>query len=430
MRGWLREIRAVSPEHVWQRAGMSDFDIRPVAPEERRSAIDAFRTALLSGPVDDETFEAGEASWVDSDALAAWDGDRCVGNVAAFRFDSTVPGGARVKTAGVTRVGVLPTHTRRGMLTRMMQRLLAESRERGNVLATLHASETSIYRRYGFGVATDMASAHVTTRDAKPWRSPAGPGSMRLLTYGEVLDVVPALYERVARWRVGSISRPAWMWKRELKDASRPVESYGKGAFVAVHTDAQGTDDGYVYYDVDWDESFASNSAGHGKVRDLWGSSPSVELELWRYLLGIDLVVRWQGDVRPVDEPVRRAMHDARAYESKARFDDQWVRILDVDAALGARTYQPSGGAVTIRVDDPMFAANCGVWAISASGAARVDSPADVQVDVATLSAAYLGGVSWHDLATIGAVGADSDLLERLDTLCAVRPAPFCGTGY
>jgi predicted acetyltransferase len=409
---------------------VTEYDIRPLEVHERRAALDTIRTALLNGPVSDETFETGKASWDGSDSLAAWDGERCVGSVGAFRFDSTVPGGARVPTAGVTRVGVLPTHTRQGLLTRMIHRLLADSRERGNVLATLHASETSIYRRFGFGLGTDLVSAEVTSRDATPWRAPAGPGSMRLLAYGEVLDVVPELYERIARWRVGTISRPQWWWTRVLRDASRPADSpFGKGSFVAVHTGPDGADDGFVHYDVEWDEQFAANSPGKGTVHDLWGASPAVEIDLWRYLVGIDLVTSWRADERPVDEPVRRAMHDTRAYESKARFDDQWVRILDVDAALAARTYAPAG-EVTIGVDDPMFAANCGVWAISAGGATRVDTQADVRVDIGTISAAYLGAVAWRDLATIGAVTAGDDVLDRLDTLFAVRPTPFCGSGY
>lgn len=376
-------------------------------------------------------FEAGAASWDESDSLAAWDGDRCVGNVGAFRFDSTVPGGARVRTAGVTRVGVLPTDTRRGLLTRMMHRLLVESRERGNVLATLHASETSIYRRYGFGLATDAVAAIVTTRAAKPWRVPAAAGSIRLLEYGEVLEVVPALYDTVARWRVGSVSRPAWMWKRFLHDAAQPTEApFGKGSFVAVYTDPSGSDNGYVFYDVDWDESFATNPVGAGKVRDLWGASPAVELELWRFLLDIDLVVTWQAAVRPVDEPVRRALHDARAYEARQRFDEQWVRILDVDTALGERSFGPVEAAVSIGIDDPMFPANCGTWEVSGGGAVRTDGQADVTVDIATLSAAYLGAVPWRDLATIGALDANANQLERLDALFAVRPSPFCGTMY
>ncbi len=410
---------------------MSDFDIRPVAVEERRRAVDAFRTALLSGAVNDDTFEQGAASWDGSDSLAAWDGDRCVGVVAAFRFESTIAGGASVPTAGVTRVGVLPTHTRQGVLTRLMHRLLVDSHERGNILATLHASETPIYRRFGFGLATDASAAVISTRAAKPWRTPPAPGSMRILRYDEVLDVVPDLYERTARWRVGSISRPNWMWERILKDASQPLETpYGKGSFVAAHTDADGREDGYVYYEVAWDESFAANPVGTGKVLDLWGASPVVELELWRFLLGIDLVVSWNAEMRPVDEPVRRAMHDARAYEVRQRIDDQWVRILDVEAALAARSYTPSDRAVTIEVRDPLFTANCGTWTVSGAGSARTDRRSDVKVDIETLSAAYLGAVAWRDLATIGVATAPDDVIGSLDALFAVRPAPFCGSGY
>ena len=53
-----------------------------------------------------------------------------------------------------------------------------------------------------------------------------------------------------------------------------------------------------------------------------------------------------------------------------------------------------------------------------------------MSVDIGTLSAAYLGAVSWLDLASIGAVDAPIEMLARLDTLFAVRPTPFCGTGY
>ena len=157
---------------------------------------------------------------------------------------------------------------------------------------------------------------------------------------------------------------------------------------------------------------------------------PTVELELWRYLLDIDLITTWKAEPRPVDEPVRRAMHDSRAYEAVQRFDDQWVRILDVDAALTARTYGAAADSVTIGVHDPMFPANTGAWTISATAPNAATRPSDVEVDIGTLSAAYLGAVSWHDLAVIGAVTASIESLTQLDALFAVRPTPFCGTGY
>lgn len=410
---------------------MAEYDIHTVAVEERRAATNTLRIALLSGAINDERFESFQPSWDDADSIAAWDGEQCVGHVAAFRFDSTVPGGARLATAGVTRVGVLPTHTRRGLLTRMMHQLLRESHERDIALATLHASETSIYRRFGFGLATDTVLAIVTARSATPWRIPALPGSMRLIPYDRVIEIVPDLYDRIGRWHVGSISRPAWMWSQALKEAATPTDApFGKGSFIAVHADATGRDDGYVHYDVDWDETFGVNPTGTGKVRDIWGASPAVEIELWRYLLDIDLITVWKTDPRPVDEPVRRVMHDSRAYEAVHRLDEQWVRILDVDVALTARTYGPGGAAVNLRVHDPMFATNAGTWTISADGAERNDGPADIEVDIATLSAAYLGGVSWHDLAVISPLTASADVLSALDVLFAAQPSPFCGTFY
>ena len=57
---------------------------------------------------------------------------------------------------------------------------------------------------------------------------------------------------------------------------SPTAEPYGKGSFVAVHSERRsGADDGFVSYEVDWDETFAKNPTGVGKVRDLWGASPA-----------------------------------------------------------------------------------------------------------------------------------------------------------
>ena len=116
--------------------------------------------------------------------------------------------------------------------------------------------------------------------------------------------------------------------------------------------------------------------------------------------------------------------------EAVQRFDDQWLRILDVDTALAARTYGPASSRVTIDVSDPMFPTNTDAWTISATGTQRTDQAADVQVDIGALSAAYLGMVSWRDLASIGALDASEQSLTQLDALFGVRPTPFCGTGY
>jgi predicted acetyltransferase len=413
---------------------MDEIEIRPVEVHERRAASDAFRVALVTGKINDEFFEQATESWEEGDWLAAWDAGRCVANVGAFRFDTTVPGGERVATAGYSRVGVLPTHTRRGLLTQLMTRSLVEAAGRGQVLASLRASEAPIYGRFGFGLAGDFVSAHITAHRTRPMRGTPAHGTMRLLAMDEVLTVVPPLYDRVARRRVGTIGRPAWMWQRYLKGATKPTDTpFGKGEFVAVHSDGDGVDDGYVHYEVEFLEDFATNPTAAGEIHDVWGATDAVELALWRYLFEIDLVTTWKAGERPVDDAIRRAIHDSRAYETRQVIDEQWLRILDVDAALTARTYGPANRSVVVGVVDPLFADNVDRWSINGDGAKPTTAPADLTVDIATLSATYLGGVTWSELAASGVIditATSADTLAVLDAMFAVRPATFCGSFF
>ncbi len=149
----------------------------------------------------------GIASWEGSDSLSAWDGDRCVGHVAGYRFDTLVPGGAWLPTSGVTRVGVLSTHRRRGLLRELLSRLLTEAADRGQVLASLRASETRIYQRFGFGLAGRSAEATITLAGRPSDHRAATGGTMRLLRPDEILPTVVDVYDRAAR-RPGVLKRP------------------------------------------------------------------------------------------------------------------------------------------------------------------------------------------------------------------------------
>src|SRR5689334_181445 len=128
-----------------------DIAIRTITPDEfeplLRSIVRAFGEHLEPEEVE---HERGMAE-IDR-SLAAFDGDRIVGAAAAYSFSLTVPGGS-LPMAGVTGVGVQPTHRRRGILTHLMRRQLDDVRERGEPLAGLWASEGAIYQRFGYGLA-------------------------------------------------------------------------------------------------------------------------------------------------------------------------------------------------------------------------------------------------------------------------------------
>lgn len=404
-------------------------EIRNTKPEERRLASDTMSDALLFPRSTDEDWEQRSGTWDGTQSLSAWEGERCVGHVGAFPLYTTVPGGAQLSTSGVTRIGVLPTHTRRGLLTTMIRQLLTEARTGGAVLASLRASEAVIYQRFGFEIAGEAVTATVSSRSVGSVRAPAA-GTMRILQPAELLDVVPPLYERVGRSRVGFVSRPPYFWKRILQDA---IEMK-KPSFVAVHEDLEGSIDGYVHYDVRWDESPLGDETGAGIVHDVFARDASVERALWAYVFGIDLVLEWRLGTRPVEDPLRFAISDPRVYRIVERWDEQWLRMLDVNAALTARSYGASRAEVTIQVADPLFADNEGTWRIGPDAVTRCEfgaGAADLMVTIGTLSAAYLGGTSWRQLADSGRVEVrNHSAIATADALFAERPTPFCGTFF
>jgi predicted acetyltransferase len=404
----------------------STVNVRATAPDEWRIACNTMRAALLTGPISDDDWEKSSASWEDQISFTAWDESWCVGHAGAFRFDTVVPGGARVATAGITRIGVSPTATRQGLLTRMLREVLLASRAEGRPLASLRASEAVIYGRFGFGLAGDGVGVQIDVQRARPVANTA-PGSVRQLKRNEILDVVPPLYERVAN-RPGVISRPMFLWQRYLGDA---IEAGAKHSFVVVHSSPDGVDDGFAHATVSWNEVAYDDTTGRGEVPDVWGATPAVELALWDFLLGIDLVRSYDVEERPLDDPLRLAVADIRAYRTRQRFDEQWLRLLDVETALRARSYR-SNERVTIAVTDPMFADNTDVFEVSADGVRRCGAAADADLrcEIGALSAAYLGSTAWADLAAVGKVHGDHDHIARADDLFASRPLAWSGSFF
>ena len=406
----------------------NDINVRLTDADELRVACDTMRAALLTGPISDDDWTKASSGWNSEvhQSVTAWEDELCVGHAGAFRFDTIVPGGALLPTAGISRVGVLPTHTRMGLLSRMMHLLLREQRSAGRVLSSLRASEATIYGRFGYGLAGYGVNVAVDPRRVRPIVG-AGGGSCRLLSRDQVLDLVPGLYARVAT-RAGMVLRNRFLWERYFAT----MIDGSKAEFVVVHTGTDGTDDGYAHYSLEWVEHPFEDSTGKATLFDLVGATPAVELALWDFLTAIDLLRVIEAEERPVDDVLRRAAHDIRGYAVKQRYDEQWLRLLDVEAALGARTYRP--GTVTIAVTDPMFPGNTGVYRIAKGTVARTgESPdaADVRAGVDALSAAYMGSTTWTELCACGqAVGVDDGAAGRADDVFAHRPAAWSGTFF
>lgn len=376
------------------------------------------------------------------DEYVIWEPERSLGIVedgtwvavtGAFSFELTVPGGALVPAAGVTMVGVLTTHRRRGMLRALMVRQLDDIAEAGEPLAVLTASESSIYRRFGFGLAAsscrlDLESAR--TQLVQPSR--AG-GRCRLVRTADMVEPLTAAYEACRRVRAGAVTRSPGYWERLQRDRS----SWRGGASAMhwlVHEDDTGRPDGFCTYRVKeaWPDRV---SDGTVFVHDLCGADPDVEAALWEHVLSVDLTNWVKALNRPVDDPIRWRVADPRQVRTREVTDWLWARALDVPAALSARTWG-SDGTLVLEVVDQFRPQSGGRFRIEADAdgtgtcTATSDGP-DLTLDQGDLGALYLGGVAPSTLAAAGRMQQDTDgALARADRLFATHPTPFCMTMF
>ncbi|MFC8872889.1 GNAT family N-acetyltransferase [Streptomyces sp. NPDC057148] len=335
-------------------------------------------------------------------SLGVWDGDECVGTAGAFSFRMTVPGGAVVPVAGVTMVGVAATHRRRGVLTSMMRRQLDDVRSLGEPLAVLTASEPAIYGRFGYGAATFQVNAEIDTARVR-LSVPDGTDDVRLryAAPGDVLDACEAVYARLVPGRPGMLARrPGWERLGLLDPES---EREGASPLQCVLARRGGEVTGFARFQVRpaWR---SEGPSGTVVLKDLAGLDPATEAALWRFLFGIDLTSTLAVRGRPVDEAWQHQVSDLRRCGPVLR-DGLYVRLVDVGAALAARTYQAPVDVV-FEVEDAFCPWNAGRWRLSgdAKGASceRTSDAADLALSVRELGAAYLGGVS---LASLGAAG-------------------------
>ena len=352
---------------------------------------------------------------------AAHEDGAVVGGAAAFSFELTVPGG-RVPAAGVTVVGVLPTHRRRGILSGLMRAQLDDVRERGEPVAYLWASESPIYGRFGYGLASLAADIELK-RDRAAFVQPAASlGAVRLVSTEEALELLPPVYEDVAAVTPGMFARSAPWWEsRVLADAE--WRRAGGGELVRAVLELDGRPEAYALYRLH--PSFANGvSTGRTSVLEALGRTPQATRAIWRYLLDIDWMERITASLLPADHPLLLLT----AEPGRLRFalgDGLWVRLVDVEAALAARTYR-AGEPVVLEVTDAFCPWNEGRYRVS-GGVARTDEEADLALGVADLAAVYLGGFTFAQLArSLRVEELRAGAVERADSLFRTDLAPWC----
>ena len=354
--------------------------------------------------------------------VGAFVGGKLVGTADAATSRLTLPAGAIVDHAAVSHIGVLPSFTRKGIATDLMRHQLRDIAARGELLATLRASEATIYERYGYGVASWSQTVEVRTARAALRPDVGTGGPVRLLDATEAWDVLPGIYADNRSSRPGTIDRPEVWWQV----ARMRVESSSGPSYVAVHGEP-GSESGFARYrPVDTESWFVSDQRTIA-VEDFFAPTTEAYLGLLRFLLGLDLIDRVVFWMLPVDDPLPWLLVDRRAARVTAVHDETWLRVVDAEKALTARRYT-GDDTVTIAVNDPLLPNNSASFAIAPDGAEPTDRRPQLRTGVEGLATVLLGGASWHGLAVAGLAQAnDPAALAIADRLFAVPDAPHAG---
>ncbi|MEV1022945.1 GNAT family N-acetyltransferase [Streptomyces sp. NPDC050264] len=406
------------------------MEIRPTTDEDLDVFVDTVHTAFGLFP---ETPVAGGGHWwsaleMDRGLLALAADGRPMGTAAAYSFELTLPGRTLVPVTGVSSVGVVPSHRRRGVLSAMMRRQLAEVRARGEFLSVLLASEASIYGRFGYGPATFTARLTVprhraalavprarTAADAQA-TGPDG-GTVEVLRRAECGELLEEVYDRYRRAQPGALSRPHRWWA--LGAGQSPVSSAPR--YVAVHRDADGAADGYASYSIGEPTTLT--------VDETIADDDAVFTALARFVLGHDLVSQVVFRHVPPEHPLRWQLADLRAGEVGEQSDWLWVRLLDVPRALTARGWSEDGELV-LDVDDPFLGEHGRHLLTVRDGKADcvpTDRQPDLSLDVRDLSSLYLGGIAPSTLVRAGHIQAHHPGATALaDALFRTDSAPHC----
>ncbi|GHC79477.1 UPF0256 protein [Nocardiopsis terrae] len=359
------------------------------------------------------------------------EGEEVIGTANHFPFEMTMPGGP-VPVAGVTGVGVWPTHRRRGVLSSLMRRQLADIHADGVRYAALWASEGSIYERFGYGSActelsTSVSRPHGTLRADAP-RDPA----LRVVLREpeRVRADLERVHAAVAATQVGQFRRTGPWWDRSLRDDA--AQRGGRSPLVAAVVGGQDGPAGYALYRTRnrWADDGAQ---GEVHVQEITATTPAAWTALFEHLFSRDLVVRTVFDSLPADCPLHHLLTD-RGRAVAQHHPSLWVRLVDMVGALSERPYAAPFEAV-LEVTDRYAPWNAGRWRLKAGAeGARVepaDGAPDLSLDVHHLGAAHLGQAPLTGYLRAGLITEHTPgTVDALDTALHRFDAPFCGVVF
>ncbi len=338
-------------------------------------------------------FDAHRLVFTPDRSIMAFDGKNMVGNALSYEMDMYIPGGIS-KIAAVASVSVQATHRRKGINKSIMKYQLEDIHSRQEPLAVLQASESIIYGRYGYGMASFESNLEIEKTRSAYAIDHASEGQPYFIEESEAREIFPQIYSEAIENRVGMVRRRENWWEFRFRE---PGLKGGDPKSWFVKYQKNGEANGYLRYTINEAEL---------NIIELIASSHEAYSSLWRLCLDMDLVDTIKAEHRPADEELKWMLADPRRLVEHSS-DRYWVRLVDVKKALSQRSYSVDG-SLTLEVKDNFLPWNQEVVELRSesgeSSCATSNKNPDIVLSAGDLGAVYLGGINFSTLLASGRI--------------------------
>jgi predicted acetyltransferase len=400
-----------------------DLDIRALTEDDIPAMLDTVGLVFGMNPVP-ETRETWRTLVPFERFVCVWDGETLIGTGVALDSSVSIPGGAVLPMAAVSIIAVRPTHRRRGVLTRIMNVLTDQAVQRGDPVSALWSSQAPIYGRYGYGVATWRYRAGIDS-NALSWPESGDLDDVSLTGVNDAEDDYQTILGRASHRRAGiHVQSEAWLRARILDDPEYRRD--GGTALRVLRTHRRGRLTGLATFRHP--NTLSLDGAVPVRIIDMFADDDQARETIWRFMTSIELYPKVEWSLMPVDDPLPVLVGNHRAID-RTIDDGLWLRILNVEAALSARTYERDIDIV-LAVNDSFRPTLGGRFRLTVRDGAgtcvRTSDPGDATLGIVELSSLYLGGVSAVQLAAAGRIVGESSMVLDLYQAFHTAVSPVC----
>lgn len=352
--------------------------------------------------------------------------------MVTWPFDIIIDG-APIPMAGISGVGTMPQHRRRGYLREVILAGFRAMKDRGQPLAGLWASMGAIYQRFGFGLATDYAEYLFNPR-LMSFREAPPPTALTFDIAPTDPAMAPELVAMQQRWTNGRnlcLDVPEAMMSRYISRENKRTR------FLASARDQDGALCAFATFTVGYPQPEFPNDGDppqEMEVEIFAALDIHAERGLWELICSHDLVRRVKVYRAEPTGSLPLLLQEPRALQTHLA-DGVWLRLVDALEALRLRPYGGAGSLVLGIEGDGTCPWNNGAYLLEAGdGGARVTptrrDPA-ITLGPAPLASLFAGYASATRLRDAGLLSAANDeAVAVADQLFRTRRAPYCQVGW